>query len=245
MNEFKELYKEFKKVNKLGWIKGRRRGPTNVGYTFEYLINKEEDTFFVPDYGNIEIKTIRNKSGNRIHLFCATPDGDFLFPIQRLLDNLGYPDKDYPDCKVLNTSTNGWNYSWIGYYKKTKLILDNKEKLLRLIAKRKNETEIDVSISWSYELLKERLNLKLKYLAIIETDSKWYNHEEYFYYKKIKFYKLRSFHIFLILLRLGIVNVTFKIGLYKKGNKFKQIHDRGTEFSINRKLIFLLFKRVL
>ena len=63
----------------MGWIESMRRGTTGIGYTFESLLGKPEESFPIPDYGTIEIKT-RYRNGKRdITLFNATPDGDFLF----------------------------------------------------------------------------------------------------------------------------------------------------------------------
>ena len=59
MNDFYELYKNFMRIKKMGWIRTMRNGSTGVGYTFESLLNKNEVSFNVPDFGDIEIKTKR------------------------------------------------------------------------------------------------------------------------------------------------------------------------------------------
>ena len=45
----------------MGWVTSLRNGPTGVGYTFECLLNKKEDTFYlVIPFGSTE------KSSNKI-----------------------------------------------------------------------------------------------------------------------------------------------------------------------------------
>ena len=55
----RKLQKEFKKIKGMEYIKTVRNGPTGVGATFEKLIGKEEESFEIPDYYGIEIKTRR------------------------------------------------------------------------------------------------------------------------------------------------------------------------------------------
>ena len=58
---------------------------------------------------------------------------------------------------------------------------------------------IDNQSFWSFELLEEKLMRKLKNLAFIEAEHKLRNNEEFFHYKNITFYSLKSFDTFLIL----------------------------------------------
>lgn len=242
-NNFKELEKQFNIIKNKGWIKSKRNGSTGIGYTFENLLGKEEENFFIPDFKNIEIKTMRKYSKGQLHLINITPDGDFLFPIKRILEILGYPDKENPEYKVFNTAANGKEFTNIGYYKRIKLIANEKEEKLELIATNNNLENLNLNVSWSFALLKERLDLKLKYLAIIKADTKFTDKTEYFHYNQIKFYKLKSFDTFLSLIEKGYITVTFKIGVFKSGKRIGQIHDRGTDFSIKEKDIELLYEK--
>lgn len=64
-----ELYHSYLEINRLGWIKTMRNGYGGIGYTYESLLNKEEDTFPLADYKGIEIKTMRKNSRRVLHLF--------------------------------------------------------------------------------------------------------------------------------------------------------------------------------
>ena len=105
------LYTKFKEIKKLNWIKTKRIGNGGIGYTFETMLGKREENFPIPDYNNIEIKTSRTNSWGKIHLFHATPDGDFLFPIKDILNTLGYPDKE-SQMEILKAKAKGNPRRW-------------------------------------------------------------------------------------------------------------------------------------
>ena len=236
--EFKNIFEEIK--NK-GWIESKRKGSTGVGYTFETLLNKEEDTLEIPDYKDIEIKTQRKKSNSFISLFNATPDGDYLFEIKRLRNNYGYPDKVLKEYKVINNEFFANKIKNLGSKYKAKLKIDWENKKLRLIILNNCLQIVDNEVSWSFDLLKEKLYRKLKYLAFIEADSKFINGVEYFKYNNLHIYELKDFNTFLRLIETGIIKVTFKIGVVRTGNRKGEINDHGTSFSISRENISKLY----
>ena len=145
-----DLYRVFVKIKKLGYVKSMRDGVTGIGYTFETLINKQEDNLPIADYGDIEIKAMHRFSKRKIHLFNATPDGDFLLPIKRLVDDMGYPDKEFLKVKILNVSVNTKDYTQIGFYKKMKIKVDYENEKIVLLGI-KYEKNIDLAISWSFD----------------------------------------------------------------------------------------------
>lgn len=242
--DIKDLKNFFDQIEKMGFVKSKRRGDTGIGYTFEELINKPEENFPVPDYNSIEIKTCRKRSNKAIHLFSATPDGDFLFPIKRVVDILGYPDKKMREVKVFNVDFYGDKYRWIGYYKKGKIVVNRKENKVDLIAFNHKNMDLNVFISWSFDMLKSKLYLKLNNLAIINADSKFINNTEYFHYNELKFYKLKDFDTFLELIENGKICICFNVGVYRSGKRLGQQHDRGVNFSIKQDDIIYLFDEV-
>lgn len=241
-NKLLKLNNKFRKINNMGFIRSMRRGTTGVGYTFENLLGKPEENFPIPDFNDIEIKTLREKSSAKIHLLNITPDGDYLYPIKRIQSMLGYPDKNNPKYKVFNVDVCANEFKSIGYYKKIKLVVNRHNKKLDMVAINNKGENLNLNISWSFKLLEERLNLKLKILAVIMAESKFINESEYFYYKNISYYKLKDFDTFLNLIEKGIIIITFKIGVFKSGKRIGQIHDRGTSFSIRKEDINLLYE---
>lgn len=237
------LYKKFLVIKKMGYVKVLRNGVTGIGYTFEYLIGKSEDNIPVADFKGIEIKTMHRFSKRKLHLFNATPDGDFLFPLKRLVDEMGYPDAIFKDKKILNVSINSKEFTNIGYYKKIKLKVNYEKEKIELMGI-KNGRIIDLSISWSFNLIKDHLKNKLEYLAVIEASSKKIESIEYVFYNKIRFYKMKDFNSFIKLVDKGVITITFKVGIFKEGKRSGQTHDRGTDFSIKYDDISSLYKRI-
>lgn len=239
----KEIFKEInKKVITNEWIVSKYKGRGAVGITLESLLNKERENFELPDYKGVELKAKCSKKETDITLFSATPDS-YLFEIKRLQREYGYPDKELPQFNVFNLSIYGNrkiklnnNYFKIYVdYKNKKIILriyDNKFKI------------IDEFVSWSFDLLQEKLERKLKYMVLIHADRKFEHNEVLFKYKDIQFYELISFDKFLWLIENGIIKVTFKIGVYKKNYRYGEIYDHGTSFSIDEKDIPRLFERI-
>ena len=103
---------------------------------------------------------------------------------------------------------------------------------------------IDDTVEWSFSMLKEKLNRKLKYLAIIKASNKIINNKEYFKYDNLKIYCLKDFDTFLNLVEEGIIIITFKVSVFKSGKRIGQIHDHGTSFSINEKNILKLYDEI-
>lgn len=242
--KYLKLYKKFYEIRKLGWIESKRNGSTGIGYTFENLLNIEENSLPVGDFENIEIKTMRILSRKVIHLFTAAPDGDFLYPTERILDKLGYPCKRNKEYKVFLSSTSGDSYTNIGYSKKFKLQINRDEKKIDLLAKDNKNNDITLDVSWSFDLIEKKLEQKIKYLAIIKAKKKKENNTEFFHYVTIDFYELKSFERFLELIQLGYIKVTFKINVFLDGEKKGKIDNHGTDFSIKEENIDMLYEKV-
>lgn len=244
MQDINLLKKALLNIKYMGWVESMRNGPTGVGYTLETLLGRKENNLPIADFNGIELKSIRKYSKQSLHLFCAVPDGDYLYPVPRILSTLGYPDSEDRNIKVFNMTVNAKRYKSIGYFKKMILKVDKENKLLRLIAKSYDGQDIPVNISWSFDYLEERINNKLQYLCIVEARNKTIDGKEYFYYSNFNFYKLTSFDNFIFLLEKGIIGVTFKIGYYKDKEKYGKIHDRGTDFFLSYNDITFLYKKV-
>lgn len=244
MQEIDHLKRMLLNIKYRGWIESMRSGTTGVGYTLETLLGRQENNLPIADFDDVELKSVRKYSKQNIHLFCAVPDGDYIYPIPRILSTLGYPDRDDKSIKVFHTTVNANEYRSIGYYKRIKLKVDRDNRLVRLIAKDNKGKEIPVNISWSFDYLEERIKHKLKCLCIVEAKNKFIDDKEYFYYSNFNFYKFTSFDNFIFLLEKGIISVTFKIGYHKEKNKYGKVHDRGTDFFISYNDITFLYKKV-
>lgn len=239
-----ELYNLYLEINEMGWIKSKRIGPGGIGYTFETLLNKEEDAFPLADFKGVEIKTMRKNSRRVLHLFNITPDGNYLFPIKRVLDVMGYPSKHDCNYKVFSMTINARDYTMLGLSKRAKLYVNREEGRIDLIAESSTGKDLNIDISWSFDLIKERIEWKLKHLIVVLADSIIINNCEYFKYSEVYFYELRDFDFFLTLIEIGVIAITFNIDFFRDSRRMGQIYDHGTCFSFPYCYIGFLYKRI-
>ncbi len=243
-NNIVNLKKEFERIKSIGWIKEKVKGNGSCGLTFEELLKKEKDEFPIPDYDDIEIKAMNDNTKTNLHLFNLTPDGDYLFPIKRVLCELGYPNKDNQHLKRFYKSFNTKNYTKIIFGRKGKIKVNYEKSKVELLVFNDKDENTNIGISWSFDYLKSRLELKLKLLAFIRVSSCIICNEGYYHYHKINFYKLKDFDNFIKLINDGVIEITFKIGTYNTGSKFGKEYDHGTDFSIKVDNLELLYDKI-
>lgn len=243
MKTFFELNKKFNKIKNNGWILSQGNGNGAGGITFEKLLNIQTNNFEIPDFKDIELKVKYSNKEKYISLFNATPDS-FLYEIKRINDEYGYSDKDFPNYNIFQTSV----YSKLKINKFNnlyfKLYINYKENVIELNVYDSNLNLIDNKTSWSFNMLKEKLERKLNKIAIIYAEKTIINGKLYFKYNTIKYYKLKSFNNFLELINRNKIRVCFSIGIYKYGKKFGQLYNHGTKFCINKYEIEKLFKAI-
>lgn len=239
---FNILEKKFNEIKKVTWVKSTRKGHVGIGKTFEDLLGKEEESFSIPDYHGIEIKTKRFNTRQSLGLFCAEPDGKEMFESERIRLKYGYPSKTFPQFLVFNNNIRANKDRQIGNYKFS-LKIDHNERAVFLVIKDLNNNVVDMETCWSFDLLQECLERKLKYLAVIKAYSKFENETEYFKYSKMTFYKNVIFEQFIKLLEQGKIFVNFKIGVFSGEYRFGHPHNRGTGFTIYEENIKYLYEK--
>lgn len=235
------LKEKLDKIKNLGWIECKNKNKSVTGKTLENLLEINPDNFEIPDYNTIEIKSKVSKRENYIDLFCATPDS-YVLEIKRLYDKYGYLDSN--NYKILNFVLYGEFLKPINNEYSAKLRIDYKNKKVIMEIYNKDNELIDNLSSWSFELLEEKLCRKLNYVCLVEGDKKFSHNVLYVRYDKYKFYKLKKFSNFIRLLKRGQIRISFTLGVYKSGSKSGKMHDHGTQFSIRKENIKLLFDEI-
>ena len=86
IEEINLLKNKFYTIKNLGWVKSLRKGSTGIGYTFESLLGKKEDTLTLPDFNGIEIKSHRKNSKSYITLFNYNPIGESSYELKRIFN---------------------------------------------------------------------------------------------------------------------------------------------------------------
>jgi len=240
---FLELYNIFLGIKKMGWIKSRRKGTTGIGYTFESLLGKEEDSLSSPDFKGIEIKTHRVNSNSYITLFNYNPIGDSSYELLRLFNNYSYFHPTNKNIKTLCANVYCNYIKDININYKFSLEVDEKDNRVNLLVYDKNGKFIEKKSHWSYDTLKEKLYAKMRFLAYIEAESKLVNGHEYFKYKSISFYSLKDFNSFIELVKISKIRVSFLVSGAVCGSNC--INTHGTSFGIKAENLDLLFNSVV
>ena len=235
------LKEKLDKIKNLGWIECKNKNKSVTGKTLENLLEINPDNFEIPDYNTVEIKSKVSKRENYIDLFCATPDS-YVLETKRLYDKYGYLDSN--NYKILNFVLYGEFLKPINNEYSAKLRIDYKNKKVIMEIYNKDNELIDNLSSWSFELLEEKLCRKLNYVCLVEGDKKFSHNVLYVRYDKYKFYKLKKFSNFIRLLKRGQIRISFTLGVYKSGIKSGKMHDHGTQFSIRKENIKLLFDEI-
>lgn len=235
------LKEKLDKIKNLGWIECKNKNKSVTGKTLENLLEINPDNFEIPDYNTIEIKSKVSKRENYIDLFCATPDS-YILETKRLYDKYGYIDSN--NYKILNFVLYGEFLKPINNEYSAKLRIDYKNKKVIMEIYNKDNELIDNLSSWSFELLEEKLCRKLNCVCLVEGDKKFSHNVLYVRYDKYKFYKLKKFSNFIRLLKRGQIRISFTLGVYKSGSKSGKMHDHGTQFSIRKENIKLLFDEI-
>lgn len=242
-NNIEKLKKEIYKIQCKNWIKNTEKGTSSAGKILENLLGKEDDNFIIADYQGIELKTKLQNSEPYIGLFSMVPDNRPLI-LKEILNKYGWPSKKDRRYKVFFGKITGKKFNKIGLFNDFKLEVDNENQVIWLLIKNKYNDYINKTISWSYEQLKNRLKMKLSYLAIIPVDKKYYGEESYFKYHNPKIYSFKNFETFLKLIQDGTIRVNMKVSFYTSQDRYGKIQDKGTTFEIKEEDIEKLFTKI-
>lgn len=240
-NEIENFCRKFIEIGKLGWIKSVCGGNNGVGLTFETLLGISKNELEIPDYNGIEIKTKRKNSNSYITLFSSKPEGNFYHEAQRIKDAYGYPHRKFNEFKVLNNSVFANKFNKIGCKYYFKLYVNREKQKIFLYIYDINYKLIENTVYWDFDILKEKLQRKLKKLALIKSFSKKNNGVEYFKYYDLKIYLLKEFETFIELIEGGFIRINFKLNINTVGEKIGKIHDHGTSFDILEQDILKLY----
>ena len=242
-NRFSNLINKFHEIYKRGWIKSNSNDFNSVGNTFEELLGKKMDEFSYPDYDGIEIKCQRVDTSYPFTLFGLAPWGESVPEIERIRRKYGYFDFDPDDKKKINAEF---------LYDKNILICNRyyfnldicvAEEKIYLVIYDYNHNLLERISYWSFSDIKEKLNVKLQYMAYIYSASQKFDGVEYFKYFRMECYQNPSFDKFLDLIRRNIISVSFTTSSVKYGPSEGKM-KASVYFRIHRGDIIKLFEKV-
>lgn len=233
--EFIELRKKFNEIKKRGLIKPLRKGSTGVGYTFEKLLGKEEDSLSLPDYNGIELKTKLGYSKSAMTLFNCIPIKGNETAINYILDKYAWKRQDikyFSLTAYCNNSSKRGSYFF-------KLNIDYLGKQIILQSYKDNSFYENLCV-WNFKDLETKLWKKLKYLALITAYPYRIKGVLYYKYLKMRTYKLKGFFEFLHLLSEDKIHIHFYLKRLPNGT----IENHGIAFKIDNNYIPSLFSKL-
>lgn len=231
MDTFNILKEKYVKIHSKGYIKSVNNYKNGAGLTLENELESTGGDFNVPDFMDIEIKTVYKYRKSDIELFNSAPDGKYFPAALWLAENYGYPDKDYKSINVFKGNVYCHIKNNIGYRYKFRLNV-NKEKNRIELEIYKNNIMINNEIYWDFDTLKDKLERKDNKVSVFTFTRKIINNHYYYKYEAIYMYKLKNFETFISLVEKGFIFVIFKVGIHKSGSYKGKISDHGTAFKI-------------
>lgn len=224
-----ELLLILNKIACSGPVPALLQADTAIGRTLETLLGIDINSSKKPDYKGIELKSYRDKRGNRKNLFAQVPDwGSSKFKSSAdILDAFGYPRGD--DYKLYCTVS-----AIVRNSQGLKLKLNSDE---RQLLENSENSSVGDFVVWSLDTLHNRLLEKHNETFWIAADSIQVDGKEHFLYKKVEHTRKPIVSQFDILLDQGIITLDHLIKRSPDG----KVVEKGPLFKIKPNALSLLF----
>lgn len=224
-----ELLYKLRLISASGFVPAILNADTGIGRTLENLLGILMNSSKAPDYKGIELKSYRDKRGNRKNLFAQVPEWNLskFKSSAEILENFGYNRGD--DFKLYCTVS-----SIVRNSQGLMLKLDNNT---RQLLENSDKSNIGDFVVWGLETLHKRLLEKHNETFWITADSKIIDGKEFFQYKKVEHTKKPIVSQFDILLEQGIITLDHLIKRKVTG----RIVEKGPIFKLKPNSLDLLF----
>ena len=247
------LIKEFKKINKVGWIENKRHGNQGgVGNTLEDLLGIDENNLPLPNAAEWELKTRKLKSTSLVTLFHVEPSPRAMKLVPSLLllkygwkhqeAGIKYYAKEMSFRQTihgLTPSDRGFMVKIDRINKKVLISFDNKvvserhKGWLKSVKDRIGLSELNPQPYWGFDDLSSKVGTKLLNCFFVEAETKRIDGKEHYFYNHVTMLTKFSFDNFLKQLELGNVLVDFDA---------RTGHNHGTKFRMKDKFLPALYK---
>jgi hypothetical protein len=224
-----ELLILLNKIASQGPVPAMLKADTAIGRTLETLLGIDINSSKKPDYKGIELKSYRDKKGNRKNLFAQVPDWSLskFKSSAEILNNFGYNRgedfKLYCTVSALVRNSQGLT-----------LKLDSK---INQLLENSDKANIGDFIAWNLETLHNRLLEKHNETFWIAADSIIIDNREHFQFKKVEHTRKPIVTQFDILLEQGIITLDHLIKRKPTGS----VVEKGPIFKIKPNSLDLLF----
>ncbi|MEN9447342.1 MAG: hypothetical protein RJA25_632 [Bacteroidota bacterium] len=224
-----ELLMLLRKISLQGAIPAMLQADTAIGRTLETLLGININSSKQPDYKGIELKSFRDKKGNRKNLFAQVPDwGLSKFKSSaEILNEFGYNRGD--DFKLYCTVS-----AIVRNSQGLKLKLDTD---VRQLVENSDKATVGDFVVWGLETLHKRLLEKHSETFWVATDTLIIDNKEHFIYKSVEHTKKPIVSQFDILLEQGIITLDHLIRRTPVG----KVVEKGPIFKIKPNALNMLF----
>lgn len=224
-----ELLILLNKISSIGPVPAMLKADTAIGRTLETLLGIDINSSKKPDYKGIELKSYRDKKGNRKNLFAQVPDWNLskFKSSAEILNNFGYNRGD--DFKLYCTVS-----ALVRNSQGLTLKMDSK---INQLLENSDKSHIGDFIAWNLDTLHNRLLEKHNETFWIAADSIMINDLEHFQFKKVEHTKKPIVTQFDILLEQGIITLDHLIKRKPTGS----VVEKGPIFKIKPNSLDLLF----
>lgn len=224
-----ELLILLNKIAAKGPVPAMLQADTAIGRTLETLLGIDINSSKKPDYKGIELKSYRDKRGNRKNLFAQVPDWNLskFKSSAEILNAFGYSRgndfKLYCTVSTLVRNSQG-----------LKLKMDSE---ISQLIENSDKSSVGDFVVWGLETLHKRLLEKHNETFWIAADSVTIDGKEHFQYKKVEHTKKPIVSQFDVLLEQGIITLDHLIKRKSTGS----VVEKGPIFKIKPNALDLLF----
>lgn len=224
-----ELLMLLRKISLKGAVPAMLQADTAVGRTLETLLGIDINSSKQPDYKGIELKSFRDKKGNRKNLFTQVPDWSVskFKSSAEILNEFGYSRGD--DFKLYCTVS-----AIVRNSQGLKLKLDTD---VRQLIENSDKATVGDFVVWGLETLHKRLLEKHNETFWVATDTLIIDNKEHFIYKSVEHTKKPIVSQFDILLEQGIITLDHLI----KRTPVGKVVEKGPIFKIKPNALSMLF----
>lgn len=224
-----ELLMLLRRISLQGAIPAMLQADTAIGRTLETLLGININSSKQPDYKGIELKSFRDKKGNRKNLFAQVPDwsASKFKSSAEILNEFGYQRGD--DSKLYCTVS-----AIVRNSQGLKLKLDTD---VRQVIENSDKGTVGDFVVWGLETLHKRLLEKHNETFWVATDTLMIDSKEHFIYKSVEHTKKPIVSQFDILPEQGIITLDHLI----KRTPVGKVVEKGPIFKLKPNALSLLF----
>jgi len=114
-----------------------------------------------------------------------------------------------------------------------KLEIDEENRKIRILIKNlQTGNTDDIEIYYTFDVIKEIIEKKCKYIAYIKAKSKKENGKEFFKFDNAVLLSGLNFEKFIECVKEGLILYDIRIGVYRSGKNKGKTHDHGSGFRV-------------